>query len=163
MFLLFTTLKYTTDNVPTPPKGPPRPVIIVYSDGKIQFLKNTEDTAVNDFGGHVLAQRMSAVYSTASKGFTAHSVHCYFIRGGEKSIPITYNGKMIRDWRNFAIRYIKPVQHGNVVHLAVFPLQTLASLKETSSLTTELHQDPMVRSAISQGRHQKVDKGFDTR
>ncbi|EFP03440.1 hypothetical protein CRE_09491 [Caenorhabditis remanei] len=35
---------YTADNVPAPPKGPPRPLIIVYSNGKIQFLKNTEDT-----------------------------------------------------------------------------------------------------------------------
>ncbi|KAF1746056.1 hypothetical protein GCK72_022507 [Caenorhabditis remanei] len=42
-------------------------------------------SAVNDFGGHVLAQRMSAVYYTASKGFTAHSVHCYFIRGERRS------------------------------------------------------------------------------
>lgn len=43
---------------------------------------DSEHPAARVFGGHVLAQAMSAAYYTAPEGFYVHAVHCYFIRGG---------------------------------------------------------------------------------
>uniref|UniRef100_A0A1I7UZV9 DDB1- and CUL4-associated factor 11 homolog n=1 Tax=Caenorhabditis tropicalis TaxID=1561998 RepID=A0A1I7UZV9_9PELO len=127
---------------------------------------DSEHPAARVFGGHVLAQAMSAAYYTAPEGFYVHAVHCYFIRGGEESIPITYNVKIIRDGRNFAIRYVEAVQHGKVIHLAEFSLQKLASVKDTFSLTPEFPAhvpgpDGLVSNIT--GRHQKVAEGFDAR
>ncbi|CAI2293691.1 unnamed protein product [Caenorhabditis sp. 36 PRJEB53466] len=127
---------------------------------------DSEHPAARVFGGHVLAQAMSAAYYTAPEGFYVHAVHCYFIRGGEESIPITYNVKKIRDGRNFAIRYVEAVQHGKVIHLAEFSLQKLASVKDTFSLTPEFPAHVPgpdgLMSNIS-GRHQKVAEGCDAR
>lgn len=127
---------------------------------------DSEHPAARVFGGHVLAQAMSAAYYTAPEGFYMHAVHCYFIRGGEESIPITYNVKKIRDGRNFAIRYVEAVQHGKVIHLAEFSLQKLASVKENFSLSPAYPNhipDPETLSNNISGRHSKIASGYDAR
>ncbi|CAI5439120.1 unnamed protein product [Caenorhabditis angaria] len=127
---------------------------------------DSEHPQARVFGGHVLAQAMSAAYYTAPEGFYMHAVHCYFIRGGEESIPITYNVKKIRDGRNFAIRYVEAVQHNKVIHLAEFSLQKLASVKDTFSLTPKFPEnvpDPDTLVSNISGRHQKISEGYDAR
>ena len=49
------------------------------------------------FGGQVLAQSLYAAYQTVPKDRFVHSMHAYFILGGDLNIPIKYEVDMIRD------------------------------------------------------------------
>ncbi|HKT54786.1 MAG TPA: acyl-CoA thioesterase domain-containing protein, partial [Caulobacteraceae bacterium] len=48
------------------------------------------------FGGHVIAQSLMAAYATVEDR-VCHSLHCYFIRPGDPSIPILYDVDRSRD------------------------------------------------------------------
>src|SRR4029453_4781539 len=41
-----------------------------------------------------------------------HSLHCYFIRPGDPSIPIIFEVDRARDGSSFTTRRVIPVQHG---------------------------------------------------
>jgi acyl-CoA thioesterase-2 len=53
------------------------------------------------FGGQVLAQALHAAYQTVPKDRFAHSLHGYFILGGNLDLPITYEVDIIRDGKSF--------------------------------------------------------------
>ena len=57
----------------------------------------------NLFGGHILGQALVAAGNTCEdRG--VHSLHAYFIRGGDPHIPIHYNVDRIRDGASFSVR-----------------------------------------------------------
>ena len=53
------------------------------------------------FGGQVLGQSLHAAYQTVPKDRIAHSMHAYFILGGQLDIPIQYEVDSIRDGKSF--------------------------------------------------------------
>ena len=53
------------------------------------------------FGGQVIGQALVAAARTV-EGRGAHSLHAYFMRPGDPSIPIIYEVDRIRDGRSFA-------------------------------------------------------------
>ena len=57
------------------------------------------------FGGQVAAQALVAAGRTVEKG-TVHSLHSYFLRPGDPSIPILYDVDRIRDGRSFTTRRV---------------------------------------------------------
>ena len=44
-----------------------------------------------------------------------HSLHAYFLRPGDQTIPIVYHVQRIRDGRSFGARRVEAVQHGAVI------------------------------------------------
>lgn len=66
------------------------------------------------FGGQVAAQALMAATRTVQVG-TVHSLHAYFLRGGDPSIPILYEVERIRDGRSFATRRVVAIQHGRAI------------------------------------------------
>ncbi|HEX2177836.1 MAG TPA: acyl-CoA thioesterase II [Nocardioidaceae bacterium] len=64
------------------------------------------------FGGQVAAQALRAAYATVDDGRWAHSLHAYFLRGGDPSTPIIYDVERIRDGRSFSTRRVVARQHG---------------------------------------------------
>jgi acyl-CoA thioesterase-2 len=64
------------------------------------------------FGGQVAAQALRATYATVPEGRWAHSLHAYFLRGGDPSTPIIYDVERIRDGRSFTTRRVVARQHG---------------------------------------------------
>jgi acyl-CoA thioesterase-2 len=44
-----------------------------------------------------------------------HSLHAYFIRPGDPSIPIVYTVDRVRDGRSFTTRRISAIQHGKTI------------------------------------------------
>src|SRR5690606_25971425 len=44
-----------------------------------------------------------------------HSLHVYFVLGGDPSIPIIYDVENVRDGRSFATRRVSARQHGEVI------------------------------------------------
>ena len=67
------------------------------------------------FGGQVLGQSLHAAYQTVSKDRIAHSMHGYFILGGDINAPIDYHVDTIRDGRSFTTRRVVAFQNGKAI------------------------------------------------
>lgn len=69
------------------------------------------------FGGQVAGQALVAATRTID-GWPVHSLHSYFLRPGDPSIPLVYEVERIRDGRSFATRRVVAIQHGKpIFHL----------------------------------------------
>ena len=67
------------------------------------------------FGGQVAAQALMAAGRTVEAG-AVHSLHSYFLRPGDPSIPILYEVDRIRDGRSFTTRRVVAIQHGRAIY-----------------------------------------------
>lgn len=63
----------------------------------------------NLFGGHILGQALVAAGNTCIER-NAHSLHAYFIRGGDPLAPIHYHVDRIRDGNSFSVRRVTASQ-----------------------------------------------------
>src|SRR3954466_4349844 len=70
---------------------------------------------VRVFGGQVAGQALVAAGRTVPEERKVHSLHAYFIRGGDPSVPIVYEVDRIRDGRSFTTRRVVGVQHGKAI------------------------------------------------
>jgi len=75
------------------------------------------------FGGQVLGQALHAAYCTVSEDRIAHSMHAYFILGGDCSLPITYQVDTIREGRNFTTRRVAAIQKGKNIFVMAASFQ----------------------------------------
>ncbi|HSM67438.1 MAG TPA: acyl-CoA thioesterase II [Ilumatobacteraceae bacterium] len=72
------------------------------------------------FGGQVAGQALVAAARTIDEpGRLVHSLHAYFLRPGDPTVPILYEVDRIRDGRSFSTRRVVAIQHGR----AIFNLQ----------------------------------------
>lgn len=97
--------------------------------------KNIDETRQRVFGGQVAAQSLVAAGKTVTRG-RVHSLHSYFLRPGDPTIPILYEVDRIRDGRSFTTRRVVAIQHGR----AIFNLQCSFHIDEPEGL---VHQDVM--------------------
>jgi acyl-CoA thioesterase-2 len=67
------------------------------------------------FGGQVAGQALVAATRTVDTDRHVHSLHSYFIRPGDPTVPIVYLVERIRDGRSFSVRRVTAVQHGNPI------------------------------------------------
>lgn len=75
--------------------------------------KNSKVTRV--FGGQVAAQALMAAQLTVPEDRHVHSMHVYFLLGGDPSIPIIYDVESVRDGRSFTTRRVAARQHGKII------------------------------------------------
>ncbi len=71
------------------------------------------------FGGQVAGQALVAATRTVEPGRHVHSLHAYFLRPGDPTVPILYEVDRIRDGKSFTTRRVVAIQHGK----AIFNLQ----------------------------------------
>ncbi len=69
------------------------------------------------FGGQVLGQALRAASYTTDR--PAHSMHAYFLYGGDINAPIIYEVDRLRDGKSFVSRQVRAVQHGRVIFSAM--------------------------------------------
>ena len=67
------------------------------------------------FGGQVLGQSLHAAYQTVPEDRIAHSMHGYFILGGDINVPINYHVDNIRDGKSFTTRRVNAIQNGEAI------------------------------------------------
>ena len=67
------------------------------------------------FGGQVAGQALVAAGRTVPEDRSVHSLHAYFLRPGDPSIPFVYEVDRIRDGRSFTTRRVVAVQHGRPI------------------------------------------------
>jgi acyl-CoA thioesterase II len=82
---------------------------------------------VRVFGGQVAGQALVAAGRTVPAERKVHSLHSYFIRPGDPTVPIVYEVDRIRDGRSFTTRRVVAVQHGK----AIFSLSASFQILET--------------------------------
>jgi acyl-CoA thioesterase II len=66
------------------------------------------------FGGQVIGQALVAACRTVD-GRRPHSLHAYFLLGGDPKVPIVYEVERLRDGRSFTTRRVKAIQHGQAI------------------------------------------------
>jgi acyl-CoA thioesterase II len=67
------------------------------------------------FGGQVAGQALVAAGRTVQPDRPVHSLHAYFIRPGDPSVPLVYTVDRVRDGRSFTTRRVSAIQHGKVI------------------------------------------------
>lgn len=87
------------------------------------------------FGGQVIAQALQAAQRSVDAPKTAHSLHAYFMRPGDETLPIVF--RVVRDFegRSFATRRVIAMQRGS-------PILNLAASFQTPE-DGLAHQDGM--------------------
>ena len=100
------------------------------------------------FGGQVLAQGVIAAGRTVTPRpgepvRLLHSLHGYFMRPGDDTMPIHFSVERMRDGRSFSTRRVHAIQHGKPI------LSMIASFQEPAGGLD--HQDPMPDVAGPEG------------
>lgn len=72
------------------------------------------ETSRRIFGGQVVAQALAAAYRTV-EGRACHSLHSYFIRPGDPSMPVIYEVDQARDGGSFTTRRVTAIQKGRQI------------------------------------------------
>lgn len=83
--------------------------------GDDHFQGDSEDLGFpNVFGGQVLGQALMAASRTV-EGRLPHSLHAYFLRPGNHSMPIDYEVQRVRDGGSFSVRRVIARQNGKEI------------------------------------------------
>jgi len=75
------------------------------------------------FGGQVIGQALVAATRTVEDDRFAHSLHAYFVRPGDPSVPILYDVENIRDGGSFSTRRVVAIQHGKPIYFMTASFQ----------------------------------------
>ncbi|HZI10320.1 MAG TPA: acyl-CoA thioesterase II [Myxococcus sp.] len=67
------------------------------------------------FGGQVLGQSLSAASRTVAPERHVHSLHSYFLRPGDVSLPVVYTVDRVRDGGSFSTRRVVAIQKGQPI------------------------------------------------
>ncbi len=67
------------------------------------------------FGGQVLGQALAAASRTVDPERLVHSLHGYFLRGGDTAVPIVYRAEPTRDGGTFSSRRVVASQNGKPI------------------------------------------------
>lgn len=67
------------------------------------------------FGGQVLGQALSAASKTVEAERRVHSLHGYFLRPGDASLPVVYTVDRVRDGGSFTTRRVVAIQKGQPI------------------------------------------------
>ena len=89
-----------------------------------QYLGQSLDLGFrNLFGGHILGQALVAAGNTC-EARNAHSLHAYFIRGGNPHAPIDYTVDRVRDGNSFSVRRVIASQGDQAILILSASFQT---------------------------------------
>ena len=77
--------------------------------------RQAQESLQRVFGGQVAGQALVAAGRTVPADRPVHSLHAYFLRPGDPSIPIVYEVDRIRDGRSFTTRRVVAIQHGKAI------------------------------------------------
>jgi acyl-CoA thioesterase-2 len=64
------------------------------------------------YGGQVLGQCVAAASQTVEATRHVHSLHGYFLRPGDSSLPVVYQVERVRDGGSFSTRRVTAIQKG---------------------------------------------------
>ena len=68
------------------------------------------------FGGQTAAQALVAASRTVDRDRAIHSLHSYFLRPGDPSLPTLFLVERLRDGGSFSTRRVHGIQHGKAIY-----------------------------------------------
>src|SRR3984957_20274938 len=77
--------------------------------------RSPDETVQRVFGGQVAGQALVAAGRTVPADRPVHSLHAYFLRPGDPTVPIVYTVDRTRDGRSFTTRRVVAIQHGKPI------------------------------------------------
>jgi acyl-CoA thioesterase II len=77
--------------------------------------RSPDETVQRVFGGQVAGQALVAAGRTVPDDRPVHSLHAYFLRPGDPSVPLVFNVDRVRDGRSFSTRRVTAIQHGKPI------------------------------------------------
>ncbi|MCI0569299.1 MAG: acyl-CoA thioesterase II, partial [Myxococcaceae bacterium] len=75
------------------------------------------------FGGQVLGQSLSAASQTVEPERHVHSLHGYFLRPGDATLPVVYTVDRVRDGGSFTTRRVVAIQKGQPIFTVMASFQ----------------------------------------
>lgn len=75
------------------------------------------------FGGQVLAQALCAASQRVAADRLPHSLHGYFLRPGDASLPVLYQVEPMSDGRSFSTRRVIAIQKGQPIFVCITSFQ----------------------------------------
>jgi acyl-CoA thioesterase-2 len=85
--------------------------------------RQPESERARVYGGQVAAQALMAGVRTVPEEYAVHSLHSYFLLGGDYSVPIVYDVERPRDGRAFITRRVIARQHGRPIYYQTLNFQ----------------------------------------
>ncbi|MBD3680196.1 MAG: acyl-CoA thioesterase II [Rhodobacteraceae bacterium] len=111
------------------------------------------ETSRRIFGGQVIAQALVAAYRTVEDR-ACHSLHAYFIRPGDPSIPVIYEVDRARDGGSFTTRRVIAVQHGRQIFNLAASFHVDEDSPERQHPMPEGNPDPETLKSRAEAREQ---------
>lgn len=108
------------------------------------------------FGGQVVGQSLVAAQRTVEAERKVHSLHGYFLRPGDPSVPIIYEVDRIRDGGRFSTRLVVAIQHGK----AIFSMSASFQIPETG-LEHTLQMPDVPGPDVLPDSHELAERYFD--
>jgi len=94
------------------------------------------------FGGQQLGQALVAASQTVDPERRVHSMHGYFLKGGDMDLPITYSVDRVRDGRSFSTRRVQAYQNGEPLFSSIYSFQVYEQGLEHQDSLPEGIPDP---------------------
>lgn len=101
------------------------------------------------FGGLVIAQALLAAYETVEDR-VCHSLHAYFIRPGDVSIPVLYEVDRSRDGGTFTTRRVIAIQNGKQIFNLAASFQVMEDGLEYQSTMPDAPDPETVATEMEQ-------------
>jgi acyl-CoA thioesterase-2 len=117
------------------------------------------------FGGQVLAQSLIALERSV-EARVPHSLHAYFILGGDPALPIDLAVERVRDGRSFSVRRVVARQRGETMFVmsASFQTEEEGALNHSAPMpaatTPEATPDPVALAALLPEAQAAKARGF---
>ncbi|QGX90865.1 acyl-CoA thioesterase II [Tatumella sp. TA1] len=91
-------------------------LLALKKETEYQFIGECENLGLRQvFGGQVIAQAIRAAQQTTTSDRPIHSCHSYFLRPGDRTLPITYQVENLRDGRSLSARRVKAIQNDQAI------------------------------------------------
>ncbi|MCB9229315.1 MAG: acyl-CoA thioesterase II [Deltaproteobacteria bacterium] len=103
------------------------------------------------FGGQVLGQALVAAKRTV-ENWLPHSLHAYFLRPGDPSVPVRYQVHRIRNGRSFATRRVVALQHERAIFNMSASFQVIESGFEHQSTMPVVKGPEGIKSELERAR-----------
>ena len=114
------------------------------------------------YGGQVIAQSLLAAYATVEDRI-CHSLHCYFIRPGDPTVPIVFEVDRSRDGGSFTTRRVIAIQHGQQIFNLAASFQVAEDGFEHQSQMPEAPPPESVEDDITVQRRMLKDASGEQR
>ena len=118
------------------------------------------------FGGQVLGQALLAATRTVPPERAVHSLHAYFLVGGDPGVPIVYEVENLRDGRSFSARRVAARQHGRHIFYLTASFQIPEVGPEHQDLAPDVpvpHDCPTLAQSMANTRDDHLGCGAGRR